>query len=165
MMIVIDRNDNTLQRLGGQVPQSGYIGIPSIMVMNDFGRCIDQYALNERKIYQDMDVILEYGQGPEISDAWNQLAFTQWSKDIFELKNQLNELLEKKFIAIDSSITAWIERKLHRVDDLMALASGMKQDEVQQRVDYIMRSSDVNIHKGDGITHMTTESHDIEEEL
>jgi len=109
LLIIIDINDNPLQRIGGMQPLSGKIGIPSIIIpalSNDY---ITKYQNN------NITIELTLANDSKISDAWMDIAITQWSLDKNELNLQVKNLKYKYSNHID--VVNWLDKKLLTIND------------------------------------------------
>ena len=128
LAIIIDIDDNPLQRMGGMPPYAGYIKIPSILITSNAGKFLQKQLINHNNnsnIDNNMKVptvtieILP-SKNSKGSDAWINLAFTEWNKEKSELILQLDNLIQK-YITIQNEdnsanysneIIAWLKRRL-----------------------------------------------------
>lgn len=119
LLVIVDVDDNPLQRVGGQQPQAGYVGIPTIIVTAAAGDHLRSQLAGKSDV-SAAPVTIEVLPASDSAgaDAWIELAFTEWSGAKDQLVIQLEGLiqkytaLQKKGASWGGEITAWLKRKL-----------------------------------------------------
>jgi hypothetical protein len=126
-VIVVDVEDNALQRMGGLQPEAGYIGIPSVLVTAPAGRYIHSQISGSGGGALTVEVMPARDKAG--SEAWIELAFTEWQEEEEQLVLQLEGLIKKheqaqqhvtssgasKDATSTGEIVAWLHRKLDSI--------------------------------------------------
>jgi hypothetical protein len=111
LTVIVDRDDNPLQRLGGLQPTAGMVGIPSILVHADF---LD--FIRSTTDLSSIEARIEPGDGYAVSDAWIEVAHMEWESNYDALKGQLDDLIrqyqDKKLV---QEVVDWLKRKLKKL--------------------------------------------------
>lgn len=115
MLMVAEVEDNSLQRLGGYQPDSGYVGIPSVLVTAPSGRQLEE-ALKRPNVSVSVEVIPS--KDSLVADSWIDLSFTAWSEVESDLMVQLEGLIQKYSQLQHQEIVAWLRRKLDGLSSL-----------------------------------------------
>ena len=106
-------SDNALQRVGGLMPEAGYIGIPSILVSAPAGAFLQSKL--QRGVGQEQDepvtLSLVAGSDSSASDRWIEVAFTEWAEGDEERLLQIQGLIQKHVQAGNVEIAAWLKRR------------------------------------------------------
>ena len=116
MLIVIDRNGNPLQRLGGHEPESGFIGIPSVIVTTYSGSHLDSIGTDKHGQFVDVEATFEVGEGDDVTNSWMEIAHTEWSTNSYQLRTQLEQLIQSNKNGSKYVILDWLNRKLTRLN-------------------------------------------------
>mmetsp|Transcript_122132 Transcript_122132/g.239788 ORF Transcript_122132/g.239788 Transcript_122132/m.239788 type:complete len:136 (-) Transcript_122132:725-1132(-) len=120
MVVIVDIDDNPLQRVGGQPPDSGYVGIPSVIVTAAAGDHLRSQIALALEAGDAGGVTIEVLPARDAAgaDAWIELAFSEWSQDkeqlIMQLEGMIQKytLLQQKGAAWGGEIIAWLNRRL-----------------------------------------------------
>lgn len=116
VLVIVDAEHTALQRLGGQEPLMGAVGMPSILITPTSGeRLLDLMSAGE-----DVFITLTPSSNSLVADIWTQLAYTVWATDADSLVVQVNNLINKYAPSLaeyagESEILKWLERKKHLV--------------------------------------------------
>lgn len=130
LLVVIDIEDNALQRVGGMPPDSGFVGIPSIILTAAAGEHLK--ALSDAAAVLDISdtvgstsITMELLPARDSSgaDTWIELAFTEWHEDPSQRALQLegriqkfSELQQKGSGGTGSrEIVAWLHRRMDEI--------------------------------------------------
>lgn len=116
LLIIVDIEDNALQRVGGKNPEAGYVGIPSIIVTMIAGKYI--YSIidnNNHDLNATPTLEIIPSRNSNGSDLWIELAITEWAEDAKELIMQIEGLIQRYSQSESFEIVAWLNRKLHRL--------------------------------------------------
>ena len=116
LLIIIDIEDNALQRVGGKSPEAGYVGIPSIIITMVAGNYIHSIIDNSNQ--NDLNVsTLELipSRNSNGSDLWIELAITEWADDHHEQIMQIEGLIQRYSQSNSIEIVAWLNRKLDNI--------------------------------------------------
>jgi hypothetical protein len=113
MLVVVDVEDQPLQRLGGSFPDLGFIGIPSILVTKEAGDFIDSLLAAEGH-----QVVAEVtpSRSSQGFDNWLELAYTEWSEDENDHLRQLQGFLQKFQEGEHWDIVAWLKRRIQEIE-------------------------------------------------
>lgn len=139
LMAVIDVEDNALQRMGGMPPDSGYVGIPSIILTAAAGEHLqglsDGVAMgvdattgagaNSVTSSSSSSITMEVlpARDSAGADSWIELAFTDWHEDLAQRALQLEGRIQK-FSELQQQggagagsgeIVAWLHRRLDEI--------------------------------------------------
>jgi hypothetical protein len=115
LVVIVDVDDNPLQRVGGMQPTSGFVAIPSVMVTAAAGE-----HLRSQLSGADATVTLEVipARDSAGADAWIELAYTEWATETSALVMQFEGLIQKythlqqKGATWGGEIIAWLNRRL-----------------------------------------------------
>lgn len=107
LLIIIDINDASLQRLGGMQPLSGTIGIPVIIVTLEMHSFLTKNFVNNNTI---LGQFIEFNNA--ISDDWMQLSLMNWSSNQSERRNQMTEMINNASSTYTDDIRHWLSRRL-----------------------------------------------------
>ena len=107
LLIIIDIEDNALQRIGGQNPISGYVGIPSILVTKICGDEIFHRFNNNL----NTNVSIEIGVGDSVSDAWIDVAYTKFLNNTNDRLMQLQGMIQLYSHQNHHEIVDWLKRQ------------------------------------------------------
>ena len=107
LMIVTDPVDNCLQRVGGMAPETGYIGIPSILVTRPCAEFLENNAKNAIEFFletgTDGNAVsatssligkLNLGNDTYGADEWIDIAYTEWADDVDQKLLQIEGLIQ-----------------------------------------------------------------------
>lgn len=126
VLVIADSEDLPLQRIGGQEPVMGPVGMPSIIVTSAAGEYISSLLTGGSVVIQIqpasstlgtvffLGIWCNYGL---VSDSWIELAYTNWPENKMELLIQVEGLIEKYKSILnvshsnESEILMWLERK------------------------------------------------------
>lgn len=112
LLMVIDMEDNALQRLGGMTPEIGYVGIPSIITTLEAGLFIQEASANDGSVIAEI-----FPAGNDTGrEIWMELAYTQWSEIEEEQTMQLHGLIQKYEGTENNDAVRWLYRRLQRVE-------------------------------------------------
>lgn len=111
-LVVLDKGEDALQRIGGQEPLMGRVGIPSVIVTSAAGKVIKDWLASGQEVTMELQPSAE----SVVSDIWIELAYTEWAQGEEQLLVQINSLIHKyRSLKIDlggeSEIIKWLERK------------------------------------------------------
>jgi hypothetical protein len=118
LVVIVDVDDNPLQRVGGQQPQAGYVGMPSVIITAAAGDHLRGQLSPSTAGTSAVTVEVLPARDSSGADAWIELAFTDWSKEKEQLVMQLDGLIQKyttlqqKGAAWGGEIIAWLNRRL-----------------------------------------------------
>lgn len=129
LLVIVDRTDNPLQRVGGNPLIAGYVGIPSILVQSSFGEYIDS-IIN----LQMISVSIETGKDSSVSDAWIDLAYTEWLKKSDELELQIQSLIQLHTQKSNFEIVEWLTRKLNSILNTEIIGSSLRGDKTAKEL-------------------------------
>lgn len=107
VLLVVDPADSAMQRVGGQQPAGGYVGIPSLMAALPAGEFIHQAVQTGHHV----TATLSAGSGTAVMDDWIDLAFTQWAENDDELLIQIEGLAQKYSHSKHTEVVDWLRRK------------------------------------------------------
>ena len=113
LAIIINIKDDPLQRIGGELPAAGHIGMPGILVTAPTGAFLLKamnYAI-ENESASDLGYVtttLHPAKDQTISDSWIDLAFYSWENSLAERQIQYQALIRKH--KKDTEIAAWLVR-------------------------------------------------------
>ena len=119
LMIVTDPVDNCLQRVGGMAPETGYIGIPSILVTRPCAEFLENNAKTAIEFFMetgnDGNTIsttsssligrLNLGNDTYGADEWIDVAYTEWADDEDQRLLQIEGLIQV-ILSILSSLSS-----------------------------------------------------------
>jgi hypothetical protein len=114
LLIVIDTEDNPLQRLGGHFPEIGSIGIPAIHVTKETGDFLS--SLSEQVSVENIAVDMIPSFTSHGFDNWLEIAYTEWSENDSDRLLQLQGLLAKFHEKESHDIVAWLNRRIQEID-------------------------------------------------
>lgn len=119
LLVIVDKDDNALQRVGGMQPDSGFVGIPSVIVTKAAGDHL-QSLLGPKAEATSVTLEITPSRDNTGADAWIELAHTEWSSDPQQLLLQLEGQILKqtrlqKEGAGSGEIVAWLHRKLDKI--------------------------------------------------
>ena len=120
VLVIVEKDDNALQRVGGMQPDSGFVGIPSILVTAAAGEHLQSLLGNTRSDHTRATLQLTPAEDSTGADAWIELAHTEWSTDpqqlIMQLDGQIQKqsLLQKQGVG-SGEIVAWLHRKMDAI--------------------------------------------------
>jgi hypothetical protein len=116
ILIVIDVEDNALQRMGGLQPDVGYVGIPSVLVTAEAGKTIHEFLNGATTAAQQShaNAWVEFLPAEDTSgfDHWLEVAYTTWAADATEKVLQLQGLIQKYQDTENKDIVQWLRRRL-----------------------------------------------------
>eukprot|EP01034_Spumella_vulgaris_P022410 gene22410-28534_t len=115
MLIIIDVEDNALQRVGGMQPESGFVGIPSVIVTAMAGQYI-QSQLVKGELHAEFSA----ARDSSVADAWIDLSMTQWNEIESERLLQLEGLVQKHSSGSGAGsasieIVPWLQRRVEEI--------------------------------------------------
>lgn len=111
LQIVVDTEDNALQRLGGMAPESGYVGIASIMVPLPCGEFVAQSLQAGHSVIAKLHPAVDATK----ADAWIDAAYVEWEEAHADKLMQLEGLVQKFAQGGYVDIVAWLRRKEERI--------------------------------------------------
>jgi hypothetical protein len=111
VLVVVDIEDQALQRIGARSPEMGYIGIPSILVTAEAGAFMQ--SSNEGD-----EVRIELIPAADSSglDHWLEVAYTEWAEEPKERLMQLQGLRQKFQETESHDIVSWLQRRTNEID-------------------------------------------------
>jgi hypothetical protein len=125
LAIIIDTKDEPLQRVGGQLPSAGYVGIPSVLVTKVCGDFLRKELETSSGSGSGNDARVRakllLANDDTASAAWIDLAFYAWKDSSSERLLQLKALFDKYKSEKDSKsyvveIAAWLQRKIQEIE-------------------------------------------------
>jgi hypothetical protein len=111
LLIVTDMLDEALQRMGGALPNAGFIGIPSILVSAPLGH----FVTTKLKKGEELKGELTFGEDSSSSDDWMELAHTKWAEDDKNHLLQIQVLTQKYTKGGKKEIVSWLKRKENEI--------------------------------------------------
>lgn len=129
MLIIVDVEDNALQRVGGFNPEAGYVGIPSVIVTKHAGAFLteafsagsgsgsssssSESAEEEGKTHQLLSMELSLSATGDVAEMWIELAYTMWEEEDKARLMQLEGLIQKFSTTdvVSNEIVLWLQRK------------------------------------------------------
>jgi hypothetical protein len=127
-MVVVDVEDKALQRVGGMQPESGFVGIPSVIVTAAAGRYIEP-AISDGGLYAHFTS----ARDSSVADAWIDLSVTQWAEDSAERVLQMEALVQKYSssgsgpASASIEIVPWLQRRIDEITSLQRKADEKKE--------------------------------------
>ena len=116
LLVIIDNDsDSPLQRVGGQEPRMGTIGMPSVIITAAAGRYLIEDLVTQQGV--QLFVTLTPAATSAVSDLWMELSSISWvTNDDAALVIQINSLIIKYRQVLgkdyeDSEVISWLERK------------------------------------------------------
>eukprot|EP00981_Chlorochromonas_danica_P002979 scaffold601_cov170-Ochromonas_danica.AAC.40 len=111
MIIVVDVDDEPLQRLGALAPGVGYIEVPNVLVTAEAGRFLESSA-------EGGSATVEVLPGSDNSgfERWLEIAYTTWAEDPEEHVMQLQGLVQKFQETENHDIVSWLQRRIQEID-------------------------------------------------
>jgi len=116
LMIVTDPVDNCLQRVGGMSPETGFIGIPSILVTRPCADFLENNAKSAIEFFMEtstdgsaistsslMTGKLNLGNDTYGADEWIDIAYTEWAEDADQKLLQIEGLIQVLLLLLLSS--------------------------------------------------------------
>jgi hypothetical protein len=110
VVVVVDVDDNALQRLGAAPGIGDAIGIPAVIVTAAAGRYMDAAFMAG-----DVTGTLEPSSDRAISEAWIDLAFTEFYEATEDALSQLEGLAMKYENSASLEIVSWLKQKSMKV--------------------------------------------------
>lgn len=119
LLVIVDKDDNALQRVGGMQPDSGFVGIPTVIVTAAAGDHL-QVLLGPQAETTTVSLEITPSRDNTGADAWIELAHTEWSSDpqqyLLQLEGQiLKQTRLQKEGAGSGEIVAWLHRKRDKI--------------------------------------------------
>lgn len=111
LQIVVDVEDNALQRLGGMMPESGYVGIPGLLVTALCGSYITAAIQSGQTVTAEIVPAVD----AQHAERWIELAYTEWADDDEERLMQLAGLSQKYSQLQASEIVQWLQRQTDKI--------------------------------------------------
>ena len=116
LMIVVDPDDGPLQRLGGSFPESGYVGIPSVMTSMTAGAfMMSALALSAGAVDADtprwVTGEMTFAKDNAGFEKWIEVADKEWAEDMDRHLMQIETLQQKFAQASSPEIVSWLQRK------------------------------------------------------
>ncbi len=115
LTIVMDPADSPLQRMGGQAPDVGYVGIPSIMVPPTFGALVDQMAAGNAPVTVSVHKAASPSAAASTVAAWAEVLFAEPVADNAARRTQLLDLQHR--LGMHAEVSKWLQRRLHNTND------------------------------------------------
>ena len=120
MVVIVDKDDNALQRVGGMQPDSGFVGIPSVIVTAVAGEHLHKVLSAAGSDTSAVTLEITPARDTTGADAWIELAHTEWSANPEQLVMQLEGQIQKqtrlqKQGAGSGEVIAWLHRKLDKI--------------------------------------------------
>lgn len=109
MIIVVDVEDEPLQRLGALAPAVGYLEVPNVLVTAEAGRFLESSA-------EGSTVEVLPGSDSSGFERWLEIAYTTWSEDPEERVMQLQGLVQKFQETENHDIVSWLQRRIQEID-------------------------------------------------
>lgn len=106
MLILVDVEDQALQRVGAMAPEVGYVGIPSMLVTAEAG-----HFLTDGAVAQVIPATDNKG-----FDNWLEVAYTQWVEDPKDRVLQLQGMLQKFQDTVNHDIVGWLQRRINEIE-------------------------------------------------
>lgn len=112
VLVIVDVEDNALQRLGAIEPHSSLIGIPSLIVTAMAGQKLSN-AINSSP---QTTILLTSLLDNDLADTWVELAFTKFATGRDALLSQIAGM-SKKFegMGYSQEVLQWLKRKAERI--------------------------------------------------
>lgn len=112
LLVVIDVEDNALQRLGATEPHSSMIGIPGIIVTAMAGQTLIDAIDSSPETSITLAPVLDNN----LADTWIELAFTKFATTRDALLSQIAGM-SKKFegVGYSNELLQWLTRKAERI--------------------------------------------------
>ena len=105
-----ESQDSALQRIGGVMPEAGFIGIPSIIVAAPAGVFLQSKLLGPSGKDESVSVSLLAASDNSAAERWIELAFTEWAESDDERLMQIEGLSQKHAQARNVEIVNWLQR-------------------------------------------------------
>ena len=122
LVVIYEREeeDNALQRVGGMLPDAGYIGIPCVIVSAPAGVC-----MRARSSVADTSVSVSLNSAGDTAgaDRWIDLAFTDWAESDEERLLQIEGLSQKHAQAGNVEQVAWLRRRADKIKSVLPVAT------------------------------------------
>eukprot|EP01038_Epipyxis_sp_PR26KG_P008518 gene8518-11515_t len=111
MMLIIDIEDNALQRVGGMNPDVGHVGIPSVIVTSVAGKFIVSH------LSQNINLTASLIPAKDTigSDEWINVSITQWNEEESDKIAQLEGLVQKYSQNNHNEIVSWLRRRINEL--------------------------------------------------
>jgi len=124
-----ESEDNALQRVGGLMPEAGYIGIPSILVSAPAGAFLRSKS-SEGDQGSRVTLSLVAGSDSSAADRWIELAFTEWAEGDDERLLQIEGLIQKHIQAGNVEMVSWLQRKAAQLESKKSGKNKIPTDEL-----------------------------------
>lgn len=117
LALVIEADDNSLQRIGGNQPTAGYVGIPSILASAPCGSFINASIAKGVGGSANLKARLTAGVGSTVMDDWIDIAYTEWSTTSEDQIMQIEGLIQKynRGSGRHVEIVDWLRRRERRI--------------------------------------------------
>jgi len=113
LAVIINIKDDPLQRIGGELPVAGHIGLPGVLVTAPTGAYLLK-AMTHATEHESasnpgyITTTLYAAKDQSISDSWIDLAFYSWGSTSAERRIQYQALIRKH--NKDAEVAAWLSR-------------------------------------------------------
>jgi len=133
LAVIINIRDDPLQRIGGELPAAGHIGMPGVLVTAPTGAYLLKamaYASEHESASSPgyITTTLHPAKDQNISDAWIDLAFYSWERAPADRQLQYQALIGKH--SKDAEIAAWLTRSAQAA--AAEKARGEKEEEEEE---------------------------------
>ncbi len=121
LLVIVDVEDNALQRVGGFNPEAGYVGLPSVIVTKHAGTFLSE-AFAARRISSSslhqveeplLSMELSLSTTNDVADMWIELAYTVWEEEDKARLMQVEGLIQKFSTTdiVSNEIALWLQRR------------------------------------------------------
>ena len=121
LLVIVDVEDNALQRVGGFNPEAGYVGLPSVIVTKHAGTFLSE-AFAARRISSSslqqveeplLSMELSLSTTNDVADMWIELAYTVWEDEDKARLMQVEGLIQKFSTTdiVSNEIALWLQRR------------------------------------------------------